>query len=96
MTVTVTKTKFGLPPEKLSGGNLRLPDGRRVDDVRLSELSRIFRDLNIEGINPEMGKQDCAIAYSKHLDKLRDAAGNSVVESWMEKHRPQLKMGRAE
>ena len=94
--MTVTKSKNGLPPEKLSGGNLRLPDGRRVDDVRLSELSRIFSDLNIEGISPEMGKQDCAVAYSKHLDKLKNEAGDNAVNNWLEKHRPQLKAGRAE
>jgi len=95
MAFTITKSQLGSPPEKYSGANLRLPDGRRVDDVRLSELSRIFRDLSIEGIAAETGKQDCAIAYSNHLERLRSDAGNAAVEQWIEKHRPKLTMGNA-
>lgn len=96
MNQITIKTKNGLAPEKIVGGNLRLPDGRRAGDLRLHELSKLLRELNIEGVTPEMGKEDCAVAYSQHLSKIRDAAGEAAVDRWREKHRPQLVKGRAE
>lgn len=90
MNQITIKTKNGLAPEKIVGGNLRLPDGRRAGDLRLHELSKLLRELNIEGVTPEMGKEDCAVAYSQHIDRMKGAAGGVVVEQWLEKHRPKL------
>lgn len=96
MTANIVKMKNGLSGTKTIGGDLRLPDGRRIEDVRGAELNRILRELNIEGVTAEAGKQDCALAYVKHFDAIKESAGESAIVRWLEQHRPQLKMGRAE
>jgi hypothetical protein len=94
MQITSGKVLSGAnTPTKIPGGDLRLPDGRRVDDVKPGELAAILIAAGVEGVTHEQGKNVTAQAYSDHLAKIRTAAGDRAEAEWREQHRPKLQPG---
>jgi hypothetical protein len=51
---------------------LKLPDGRRADDLRVGAL---YRELShIPGVTAFMGKNDLLVTYRNHLEAQQPAA----------------------
>lgn len=53
--------------DRTAQAQLLLPDGRKADGLRLTELRRALERLEIPGIASEMGKAALLDCYAEHL-----------------------------
>jgi len=61
-------------------GKLKLPDGRRVADVKGGELARILIREGVPGVSHENGRMKNAQAYAEYLDEIaKEAAAKAVT-----------------
>lgn len=81
------------PPPKIPYGNLRLPDGRRVDDVKPGELATVLIAAGVPGVSHEHGKSVNAERYAEFSAALRKEAGDKAEAAWLELHRPKAAPG---
>lgn len=66
----------------IAPSSLRLPDGRRADDLRLSALYSALVALKITDISPHMGKASLLAAYAHHLIALIDKMPRATAQPW--------------
>lgn len=98
MTWIVSQSTLGErgSPPKIPFGNLRTPDGRRVDDVRPGELASLLIAARVPGVSHENGKFVNAEAYGAFIGSLRKTAGDKEEAAWLEQHRPKATPGAGE
>ena len=63
-------------------GKLTLPDGRVLDDVSGSDLTRELIKIGVKGASHEKGREANAKLYAAHLEEIARAAGDKAVKAF--------------
>jgi hypothetical protein len=67
--------------------DLKLPDGRRLGDVKTHELASAFDKLRIPGFHHTMGRSEAILTYAEFVRPIYEAAGEKAVREWLENNR---------
>jgi len=66
--------------------DLKLPDGRRIGEVKHHELASIFDKLKIPGFSHTLSRSAAIEKYAEHIAPIAKAGADKAVAEWLEKN----------
>jgi hypothetical protein len=77
-------TSVELPPNLDA---LKLPDGRKVGDVRGGALPRLLAAIGVPNVSPMNGRTENLQRYAEHLAAIEAEGARNAFAAWSEKVR---------